>query len=126
MPWESLEEAVLDPRIAPYRDRAAALLLNGQHVGLLYAEWTQGVIRTGGHLWWRTFLPPVDTLELHIRIGDLDLLDCWVENDLDADLADWARGVLTCDDVEYECRWLDGIASADVRRELGIPPLSPE
>lgn len=126
MPWESREEAVLDPRIAPYRDRAAALLLNGRQVGSLYAEWIQGVIRTGGHLWWRTFLPPVDTLELHIRIGDQDFLDCWVENDLDADLSDWARGVLTCDDVEYECRWLDDLASADVRRELGIPPLSPE
>lgn len=126
MPWESREEAVPDPRIAPYRDRAAALLLDGQQVGVLYAQWIQGVAQTGGHLWWRTFLPPRDTLELHIRIGAVDFLDCWVDNDLDADLADWSRGVFTCDGVEYECRWLEDPASTDVRSTLGIPALSPK
>jgi hypothetical protein len=125
MPWASREKAVVDPRLVPYRDRAAALLLNGRQVGFLYAEWLEGVVRTGGHLWWRTFLPPTDTLELRVRIGDLDLFGCWVENDLDADLADWSRGVFTCNDVEYECRWLDEAASADVRSALGIEPVSP-
>jgi hypothetical protein len=120
MPWRSREEAVPDPRIAPYRDRAAALLLDGEHVGVLFAKEIQGAIQTGGHLWWRVFLPPVHTLELTVRIGEEDIYGCWVNDDLEADLADWSRGVFTCNGVEYECRWLDEAASADARRLLAV------
>lgn len=111
----------IDPRLDPYRHRAALLLRGGTEVGFLYAEPEHQVIYKGGHLWWRSFTTPQEGLKLWTRVEGHDD-DAWSGGDeLAADLHQWSAGVFRLGGLEYECTWLDEAESASIRRELGIP-----
>lgn len=114
-----------DPRFDPYRNRAAALFRGGEQAGVLFAESTDVEIQGSDSEdpWWRANAGVRNILELWIRIDDVDLFNCWIANDIADDLEDWRRGVFVCDGIEYECRWLDDLASIEVGRTLGVPSL---
>lgn len=121
MAWEpdwSLQ--VADPRLDPYRHRAAKLLRGGLEVGSLYAEPGYAATQERGHLWWRSYSEPREMLQLWLRIDGRDDDYCSDGEDLTADLEGWRAGVFFVGGQEYGCKWLDDEVSESIGRQLGI------
>lgn len=115
--WTQL---VADPRLDPYRHRAASLSRDGVAVGSLYAEADHLATQTTGHLWWRSFSQGREFIKLWITI-DGRRTDAWTDGpELDIDLENWSRGIFVFGGAPYACTWLDDSQSADLRKQLGI------
>lgn len=114
--WSHLQP---DPRLDPYRHRAALLVRDDAEVGFLYAEPEPVATQERGHLWWRSFTAPREMLKLWWQVDGSDN-DAWSDGeDLAADLAGWRAGVFQLGGEQYECTWLDEARSDSIRRRLG-------
>lgn len=121
MPWKTdWAHPVADPRLDPYRHRAASLSSKGLALGALYAEPDHVATQSTGHLWWKSFCEPREFLKLWITISGRQT-DAWTDGrELDEDLENWRRGIFVFEGESYECTWLDDTQSAKIRRDLGI------
>ena len=119
--WEpDWSQQVDDPRLDPYRHRAAKLLRDGLEVGSLYAEPSHVATQERGHLWWRSYSQPREMLQLWLQIDGRDD-DYWSDGeDLTADLEGWRAGVFVVGGQEYGCKWLGDEESEAIGRQLGI------
>jgi hypothetical protein len=115
--WSDLQP---DPRLDPYRHRAALLIRDGVEVGCLYAEPEYLATQDGGHLWWRSYTAPREMLKLWWQVDGSDN-DAWSDGEeLTADLAGWRAGRFQIGGQQYECTWLDDVRSDQIRRSLGL------
>lgn len=119
MPWNpSFENARPDPRLDPYRGRAARLTLDDVAVGHVLVEGDHSAHQVGGHLWWRTWAEPVEFARVDTLLADGTYDDAWViGEDLDRELDDWAAGRFRFAGTTYHLDWLDEAESAQVHRE---------
>lgn len=92
MPWSpSFANVVPDPRLDPYRGRAARLLDGDDVVGHVLVETDYSAESLGGVLWWRRWAVPVEFAIVFTQIGeaearttgvgtgDLDIFNRWAE-----------------------------------------------
>ena len=113
--WSDLQP---DPRLDPYRNRAALLIRDGVEVGGLYAEPEYLAIQERGHLWWRSYTAPREILKLWWQVDGSDD-DAWSDGEeLTADLAGWRAGRFQIGGQQYECTWLSRGRWASIRRRL--------
>lgn len=121
VPWKpDWSQLAPDPRLDPYRHRAAALSRDGVAVGTLCAEPDHLTTQASGHLWWRSFSPQREFLKLWITI-DGRQTDAWTDGpELDMDLENWSRGIFLFGGEPYACTWFDDSQSAKPRKQLGI------
>lgn len=116
-----------DPRLDPYRERAAILTSRGHSNATLFVRmetyWTQ----TGGHLWWRRWSEAYEVPHGYMVFVDGRFDDWLVSRQyLDEDLADWSRNKLRYIGELLDVEWLDDAASRHVRDEvLGLDPPNP-
>lgn len=120
MSWKpSFENARPDPRLDPYRGRAARLTLGEAEAGHVLVESEYGADRVGGHLWWQRWGEPVEFALVDILFADGTYDDAWVTGeDLDRELDDWAAGRFRFAGTTYDLVWLDDAESARAHREV--------
>jgi hypothetical protein len=108
-----------DPRLDPYRERAAILTSGGDPKARLYIRietyWTQ----IGGHLWWRQWSEPYEVAHGYMILAD-GSFDDWVvrREELDEDLANWPRNKLSYFGEILDVEWLDDTASRQSRDDI--------
>lgn len=118
-------DVVLNPRLDPYRERAAELLSDKGVVGWVYVEPVHVGTRLGGRLWWTRWGPPTEHLDLWVTTESDELNDLWIMDDQVDELIDhWDRGRFVYADLDCGLRWLDDDRSAELRR--AIYPVGPE
>ncbi|MFL6158619.1 MAG: hypothetical protein ACJ72D_21225 [Marmoricola sp.] len=120
MPWSpSFEGARPDPRLNPYRQRAAYLLVGDQRFGHLFIGTDHLAPVTGGRLWWRTWGEPVEYIDGHVHLEPGDLEDFFISPDKVGDEVEaWAAGRFEYRGTAYDVVWLDDQESARVRDEV--------
>src|SRR5262245_50862634 len=96
MSWRPLRarpQEAHDPRLDPYRDRAALVSDDEGAVGRMYVQVQTRWHETGGRLWWRRWSPPYEVPYGLIEFEDGGGFDDWLcrPEDLDQELADWAQ-----------------------------------
>lgn len=119
MPWSpTYDAAVADPRMDPYRSRAARLMAGETVAGHVLVESDFRADLEGGALWWRRWGTPYEFAVVFTRIGaaepdvvaldpaDVGLFDQWAEHG-------YADGGRTLQVV-----WLDEAESARVHDDV--------
>ncbi|MEU8817972.1 hypothetical protein [Actinoplanes sp. NPDC048796] len=109
-------DAPPDPRLDPFRERAGVLFDEGEQVGLLFLRVESFWWQVGGHLWWRRWSGPGETVYGYLEFSHGGF-DDFVE-DLDAvadELDDWRDGRFEYGGETYTVRWLDEEESRHVR-----------
>ncbi|MET3962633.1 hypothetical protein ABIE44_002567 [Marmoricola sp. OAE513] len=121
MPWSpSFEGAVPDPRLDPYRGRAARLSRDGVASGHVLVETDYLADRLSGWLWWRRWQDPTEFPVVMTKLDDGSFdSDDWVRPErIDALLATWAAGRDEVQGTTYEITWLDQQESDRVHHEV--------
>jgi hypothetical protein len=112
-------DVVLNPRLNPYRHRAAELLSDDGVVGWVYVEPVHVAARLGGRLWWTRWGPLTEHVELWATADGDELNDLWIMDDQVDDLVDhWDRGRFVYAGWVYGLRWLDDTRSSEQRRVI--------
>lgn len=99
-------DLALDPRLAPYRDRAALLYRAELQVGQLVVETDWSVEQTGGRFWWRQWSEQTEALRVHVLLGEtvaVSLETPEVFNDL---VARWGAGEFEVGGEVLRLGWL--------------------
>lgn len=119
MPWSpSFESAQPDPRLDPFRGRAAVATRYGEPAGHLLVHTDFLAEQLGGRLWWRRWARPVEFAEVHAAFGTLITIEQVLPAGVDALVAEWAAGTYTADGTRYGLTWLDEAGSERVHREV--------
>ena len=119
MPWSpSFDSAVPDPRLDPYRSRAAQLVDDGEVVGHVLVETDYSSDILGGVLWWRRWAEPVEVALVLTRLGDAEPTTAGIgPENLDL-FARWATDGYAEAGRRLVVEWLDDSASARVHDEV--------
>lgn len=119
MPWSpSFDDAAPDPRLDPYRGRAAELTDGDRVVGHVLVETDYSAEGLGGALWWRRWAAPAEFAVVFTKIGDAEPRTTGVSPADFALFDHWAADGY--DDAGRRLRvvWLDEEASARVHDEV--------
>src|SRR5206468_11490075 len=119
MPWSPTFEYVEpDPRLDPYRGRAAQMTRDGAAVGHLLVETEYLQVRTGGFAWWRRWGPPQEFAVVSVLVdGESPDPRTFALDELTEALDDWTRGRHR-GHTEYGLTWLDQQDSDRVHQEV--------
>lgn len=123
-PPEGIPAWTHDPRLDPYRERAATLGGRGAVHATLFVRVEVHWTHVSGHLWWRRWSEPFEVPHGFMVFAD-GRFDDWLvgREELDEDLADWSRSTLRYCGELLDVEWLDDGASRHVRDEvLGLGP----
>lgn len=84
---------VPDPRLDPFRDRAARATLPDGRSGVLYVESVRLATLESGHLWWRCWSAPYENAILWLDLPDGVCTDIWLSDGaaIEAETEQWAR-----------------------------------
>jgi hypothetical protein len=120
MPWSPPfdEDGSPDPRLDPYRGRAARLSLDGEPSGYLLVETQEARFKAGGFAWWSRWDPAEEIAVVATQVGDTDETSALVRDGLAAAIASWGRGQHTIRGTAYDVSWLDEAESDRVHREI--------
>jgi hypothetical protein len=117
----SFENPIINPRLAPYRHRAAEFRDGAGKVGTIYVEPQLGAAHMRGHLWWRQWERAREHVILWIDDPTLGPTDAWImADDLDEEIDHWERHEFAWIGNVCELTWLDAKASREMSRELDI------
>lgn len=119
MPWSpSFANVVADPRLDPYRGRAAALVEHGSVAGYVLVEADYTASCAGGILWWRRWEDPTEFAVVFTKIGDAEARTTAVAP-ADLDLFDvWAARGYDDNGRVLNVAWLDDAESQRVHEEV--------
>lgn len=119
MPWSpSFANAQPDPRLDPYRGRAAVATQYGEPAGHVLVETDFLSERLSGQLWWRRWETPVEYAQVHTHFSSSSAPTWVLPTDIDARVAEWAAGTYTDGGTTYGLTWLDAAESERVHREV--------
>lgn len=110
-----------NPRLDPYRHRAARFDDDSGRHGRFYVQ--PDVIATvvGGHLWWTRWSPSQEFVILWIETPEGEDADTWIlPDDLKDELFDWDQGRFQFLGQTYRLTWLDDTKTQEIRRALHI------
>jgi hypothetical protein len=119
VPWSpTYDDAEPDPRLDPYRDRAARLMDGGSVAGYVLVETDYRAELEGGALWGRRWARPVELAIVLTKLGDAEPRTAGVDP-ADFDLFDrWARAGYDDNGRILQVVWLDETESARVHDEV--------
>jgi len=119
MPWSpSFENAPTDPRLDPYRGRAAVATRYGEPAGHLLVHTDFLAEQLGGRLWRRRWAKPVEFAEVHVFLDGSLAIEQVLPADLDDRVAQWVAGTYFVAGTTYGLTWLDATESERVHREV--------
>ncbi|QGN45618.1 hypothetical protein ACN26Y_04640 [Micromonospora sp. WMMD558] len=108
-----------DPRLDPFRERAARLVRNGEPVATLYLRVETCWWQPGGRLWWRTWSEAKEQVHgfvlMQAGVFDDFIVDV---DDLDDELPDWADNRFHYRGEALTAQWLDDRSSRTVRIDV--------
>ena len=125
VPWRPPFEhadGLRNARLDPYRERAGVIFDDADvEFAKLFLRVETYSTRLGGILWARRWSAPFEVVHGFMKLAD-GRFDDWLSWDshLDVDLHDWANGRFAYIGTEYRVRWLDDVASADIRRSMNL------
>lgn len=114
----------LDPRLEPFRDRAALLHRGDAQVGQLFVETAWQVEQTGGRFLWRRWSEPIEAVRLYVRVGGTasdSTATCEGFGEL---LAQWAAGEFEVNGELLRLEWLPDAESRSAEEQMlwaGLP-----
>lgn len=110
-----------NPRLDPYRHRAAGFSNNRGGRGRLYVEPHQIQTAISGHLWWTQWSPPEEFVILWLETPDGRDTETHIYSDaLDDTLNDWDQGQFHYLGETYLLTWLDDATTEAMRLALEI------
>lgn len=112
---------VYNPRLDPYRHRAARFELNSGGSRKFYVQ--PDVLSTlrSGHLWWKRWAPPEEFVILWVLEKNEYESDDWIlPVELDSELDDWGQGTFRWKGETHQLTWLDEIEAQAIRRLFDI------
>jgi hypothetical protein len=121
MPRRPTLHPARNPRLDPYRHRAARFSDDSGRHGRFYVQPDMIATSVGGRLWWTRWSPSQEFAILWIETPEGEDTDTWVwPDDLEDELSDWDRGQFRFLDETYRLTWLDDAATQAMRRALRI------
>ncbi|MGO4958426.1 hypothetical protein ACTQ49_14365 [Luteococcus sp. Sow4_B9] len=125
MPWKppSSKTATRDPRLAMIRGKSAHLVDNqGRVIATMLLDGEEWVRQLGGHLWWRRWSQPQETLHGYLVFPDGTFSD-WVDQpeDLHPTLGLLLDNRFEWRSPTYLVRWLKGHEVAAARASFFGP-----
>ncbi len=119
MPWSpSFENARPDPRLDPFRGRAAVATRYGEPAGHLLVHTDVLAEQRSGRLWWRRWAAPVEFAQVHVLLDGTLTVEQVLPADIDARVVQWAAGTYNVAGTTYGLTWLDAAGSERVHREV--------
>ncbi|HSN44422.1 MAG TPA: hypothetical protein VLR88_10235, partial [Propionibacteriaceae bacterium] len=110
-----------NPRLDPYRHRAAEFRDNKGRRGRFYVEPHQGSTAISGHLWWTRWSPPEEFVILWLETPEgYDTDTSILPEDLPDELDAWDQGQFRFLEETYQLTWLDDAATEAMRAALEI------
>lgn len=121
MPWRPSMTYEQNPRLDPYRHRAARFTDGAGRRGRFYVQPDGVAHKIGGHLWWTRWSPPQEMVALWVETADGYDTDAWIlPDDLHDELSAWDREEFQFLGETYQLTWLDDSTTQSIRRALGI------
>jgi len=119
MPWSpSFDKAQPDPRLDPFRGRAAVATRYGEPAGHVLVETDFLSERVSGQLWWRRWATPREYVQVHTHLGG-SAAPTWVlPTEIGDRVAEWSAGTYHDGGTTYGLTWLDDAESERVHREV--------
>lgn len=96
----------LDPRLEPYRDRAALLYRGDVQIGHVFVETAWHVVQTGGRFWWRRWSEPTEAVQIYTVLDSAATDSVETPGAFDELLAQWSAGELEFNGEVLRLRWL--------------------
>jgi hypothetical protein len=126
-PYED-ESQAHDPRLDPYRERAAILSGSRDLDATLFLRMETYWPQISGHLWWRRWSEPYESPHGYMVFTNGEF-DDWVvyPNVLDEELVVWSQNKVSYAGELLDAVWLDDAASRHVREHvMGLDSPDPD
>lgn len=115
MPWSpAFSDAVFDPRLDSYRNRAARLMVDGRVAGYVLVESDFRAECRGGMLWWRKWAAPSEFAVIFTRTGEDEPVVSTVEAEDFAIFERWNESGFVDAGLRLTPVWLDDAESQQV------------